>query len=232
MKGEDIVLQNQKKIGYQFPFSFTVPTNDLGKYTRANPYLINAWKVEAYPKVKKGSTLIGFEPDGRVYTVNFSESKIARSGERSGDFTLSIDRTSDDWTIKLNAFEGGFVETKDFFNNLATEVGYIPFLTYSGKKYPGVVQKNFYFQSRSGRFFGFMKLTLRPFHNDKPIVSLSRDRFCTPRARSTDRPAFVPLRHNIASSSPATQHDLNGSTATIAVYFLLHHSLSLTITKK
>jgi len=49
--------------------------------------------------------------------------------------------------------------------------------------------------------------------NQIAIVSLSRDRFCTPRARSTDRPAFVPLRHNIARSSPATQHYLSGSTA-------------------
>jgi len=56
--------------------------------------------------------------------------------------------------------------------------------------------------------------------------------FAPPRARSPDRPALVPLRHNIACSLLTAHYYYNGSTVTIAVYFSPHHSLTLLIAKK
>ena len=175
-KGKALVIHEMSKTGYELPNRQRFSNSgghqtDLSwrKFNSANPYIFKAWKVESYPKVKKGRPIFGFAPDNRDYTINFlSTDSIKNEGVTEGDLRIRIKRDEENWQLEIVAVNGGLQETGDEYLNLAPESGYANSLIYAGKKHEArKVTKNIYFTSRSGQMYGNIKMKIRPFHNKK-----------------------------------------------------------------
>ena len=175
-KGKALVIHEMKKLGYELPKRQRFSNSgghqtDLSwrSFTSANPYIVNAWKVESYEQIKKGKPIFGFIPDNRDYTVNFlSKNTTKNEGVTEGDLRIRFKRDEENWQLEINAANGGLQETSDDYLNLAPENGYSNLLIYTGKKHEArTIRKNIYFTSRSGRLYGNVKMRIRPFHNKK-----------------------------------------------------------------
>lgn len=139
-------------------------------------YIFKGWKIDDYPKVKKDSKLVGFKPNGKVYTLDFlSAGSIVKKEEtQDGDLHVIFNRTEDEWDIEITAINGGLLVTDDIYRNLAPETGYVDKFTYSGTK-EGLreVSKNMYFTSRNGELYGTLSMDIIPYYRKKSVIDLS-----------------------------------------------------------
>ncbi|MBL1293377.1 MAG: hypothetical protein COB61_005850 [Thiotrichales bacterium] len=175
VKGKSLIIEGFSQLGYQFPeteyFDYRSDEKNNKKSWRNSsidsPYIFNAWKVESYPKIKKGKPIFGFIPDNRDYTINFlSAGSIKNEGVTEGNLRIRFKRDEKNWQLEIIAMNGGLQEAEDEYLNLAPEEGYSNSLSYRGKKHEArTIRKNIYFISRSGRLYGNVKMRIRPFHN-------------------------------------------------------------------
>ena len=178
-KGKALVIHEMKKLGYELPKRQRFSNSgghqtDLSwrSFTSANPYIVNAWKVESYPDIKKGKPFLGFTPDGRDYTIDFlSKNKTKNEGVTEGDLRIRFKRDEENWELEITAANGGLQETEDEYLNLAPENGYASSLIYAGKKHEArKIRKNIYFSSRSGQLYGRVKLEIWPYYRDRLAI--------------------------------------------------------------
>jgi hypothetical protein len=145
-------------------------------YTEDNPYIFKVWKIERYPKVKKYSKLVGFKPNGKIYTLDFlSAGSIVKKEEtQDGDLHVIFNRTEDEWDVEITAINGGLLVTDDVYRNLAPETGYVNNFKYSGTK-EGLreVSKNMYFTSRNGEVYGTLSMDIIPYYRKNSVIDLS-----------------------------------------------------------
>ncbi len=185
-KGTGLSIRKFTKSGYQFTgiqrfdnfnrYEDSVLWQD---FTKDQPYIFKAWKVERYPEtIKSESNLYLLTPDGRKSTFDILAKGKQRfkKGVEKGNFTISFDRVDNDWSVRLEALDGGVLETNDTFRNLAPESGYQEFVEY---KFPingsDTVEKMYYIKMLDGKYYGQMTIEFRAYNyrNGKAAVILS-----------------------------------------------------------
>ena len=141
-------------------------------YTREHPYVITAWRVGKYAKVKTEKDRgLGFVPNGAVYTLDFTGTDTVRwEGTRDGDIRVSVKSNAYEWKIVIAGIDGGVQEVNDEYMILAPESGYQESITYSGssERTPNlsrsiVITKNIYFMSQHGKRYGSASLEMMPY---------------------------------------------------------------------
>lgn len=188
VKGESLALAMAEKDGYDiniksngsYPHFYAIkkfPDSLLWKdYTRENPYVIRAYRVEKYAKVKSENNRgLDFIPNGSVYTIDFSgEERVKWEGIRDGDIRIIFTRNDKEWQVKVESVDGGLQETSDTYMNMAPESGYQKSLIYSGKALENFnisrsisVKKNLYFVSHHGKRYGALRIEILPYSNEK-----------------------------------------------------------------
>ena len=171
-KGSAFTVEKLTKAGYDFTGRVRFINDNSGNtegiswksYSQKKPYIFKGWKVEHYPKVKTQSNLpFLFTPDGRKGTFNLLETgkDFLKKGVHEGDFIVSFLKTGNMWTVRLEAINGGLLETIDPLMNLAPKSGYRDFYEY---QFPLDGQnsaiKRFYFTSRGGSQFGKLNIDI------------------------------------------------------------------------
>jgi hypothetical protein len=151
-------------------------------YTREHPYVITAWRVGKYAKVKTEKDRgLGFVPNGAVYTLDFTGTDTVRwEGTRDGDIRVSITRNDKEWKVVIEGIDGGVQEASDTYMNLAPESGYQKSLTFSGQAKEDfdhsngiVTTKKIYFISQHGKRYGSASLEMRPYFDEDTVIYTS-----------------------------------------------------------
>ncbi|MBL1432949.1 MAG: carboxypeptidase regulatory-like domain-containing protein [Gammaproteobacteria bacterium] len=181
----------------QFPRNHLLPEFDWEINSSSNPLIINVWRVYSYPDLKKGDVLLRFIPDGRAYTIDFfAEEKvqekekitglyavipnrfklntsrhIKKEGEVFGDLRIWMKRSETEWEMEIQAIDGGLIKTKDMFTNLAPKNGYTNTFNFGGLNFSQHIRENFYFRSRKGELYGYVKLRIMPEFRDDSAIS-------------------------------------------------------------
>ncbi len=173
--GTAFVVEKFTKPGYEFPPRQRF-VNERGQnkaellwsdYTEDNPYVFKAWKVvkSGYPNVSEAKTNYGFKL-GKTYSMDFTslnKRKIRKEGKLDLDMQVLFNRDdAGNWSLKLSVPDGGLIETKDQYLNMAPESGYQQVIEYSGTKKDYVLEKNYYIHSR-GRLYGRLNTEIQPF---------------------------------------------------------------------
>lgn len=177
VRGAGLSIKSFSKLHYQFPeqiyfdndkrFEDSVLWKD---FTKENPYIFKAWKVERYPKVNTNvnGTTFSFNLN-TIYSMDFTKSspkKVKHKGSLDLDLQVIINHNNSSWEAKLLVPNGGLIETNDSYLNLAPETGYVKELSYSGvDKKKDWVKKKYYIYSR-GKYYGSLIAEIRPLYRD------------------------------------------------------------------
>jgi len=174
------------KLPFESGQSILLEANDHGRgvqswegYSKNNPYIIRAWRVEQFENVLHGRTLLGLSPDNKVHT--FIKTKqysklIAKSGVHpDGDLLISctrdpggIEKKNGSWEVVIKAIDGGLQETDDSYKIEAPVDGYhetVIISQDSGESFGTSVLKNkyYYYTARNGNAYGSLKITYEPY---------------------------------------------------------------------
>lgn len=172
-RGESLRFDKLTKSGYQFANlkSFETLAKNVSNaeqswetYTKDNPFIFKAWKINRFPKVKKdvGVPLM-FQPDGRLYTLSMLETNDQFSeGKMDGDIYFSFSRNQDDWAVDMTAVDGGFIETDDEFTLMAPDAGYVKKMVFSGSDFRVSQYKKLYFKSNNPLAYSVLNLRIKP----------------------------------------------------------------------
>lgn len=156
-------------------------------YPEDNPYIFQAWRIdsdELVTNLKSDYDILRADCEGNIYTLDLLAD--ARSKERKfqgvGDGQLRVrffceeaqaTKTAD-WTLEIEAIDGGLLETDDIYMFKAPEVGYISSYRWTFHKdhpnYPGILSQKFYFYSNHGKEYGSLVLSFRVFQGG-PILN-------------------------------------------------------------
>ena len=151
-------------------------------YTHEHPYVIKAWRVDHYAKVKHEKDRgLGFVPDGSVETIDFNGTDRVKWKEiRQGDLRVSAKRNEKEWSVRVEAVDGWLSETEQFYKNVAPENGSYKQLIFNGKSNGDefnsrgiVVNKSFYFMSQGGKRYGVVSMRIRPYFNEDTVIYTS-----------------------------------------------------------
>jgi hypothetical protein len=146
-----------------------------------NPVIIKMWKLGEPANLISHQTLFGFQPDGRVYTLDLLADQKIASVSANGDLRVQFQRQSVlkpkeeyPWILGISAVNGGLIETTDEFEYLAPENGYQPQVSFrtnsiSPKAMPDLI-KDFYFTSRNGQVYGVMSLQIFSDYNGQSAI--------------------------------------------------------------
>lgn len=154
-------------------------------YTYEHPYVIKAWRVDRYAKVKyENKRRLVFIADEALETVDFSGTERVKWKEvKPGDLRISAKRDvrewslpgESEWSVKIDAINGWVKETNDTYMYLAPDQGGSPSVVFAGiGKFGTVVNKKFYFYSGSTRRYGAVQMEIYPFHGEnKTLINTS-----------------------------------------------------------
>ena len=173
-EGTGLSIREFIKPGYQFPgiqafdnyqrFEDSVLWKN---FSEDKPYVFKVWKIERYPEViRSEKNLYLLTPDGRQSTFDLLAKGKQRfkKGVQAGDFTVSFSRADDKWSVRVEALNGGILETNDIYQNLAPESGYQKFVEY---KFPinhsDTAEKKYNIQMRDGKYYGQMTIEFRAY---------------------------------------------------------------------
>lgn len=146
-----------------------------------NPVIIKMWELGESANLVSHRTLFGFQPDGRIYTLDLLADKKMESGNANGDLRVQFKRQSVlkpkeeyPWTLELSAVNGGLIETTDEFEYLAPGNGYLPQVLFQTnaifpKAMPDIT-KDYYFTSRNGQVYGVVSLQIFSDYNGQSAI--------------------------------------------------------------
>jgi hypothetical protein len=185
--GDSLSIESVSKEGYQLspkaPNGFGYGSENVPDPIHPdpqNPVIIRMWKLGESAKLISNRTLFGFQPDGRVYTLDLLADK-KESGSANGDLRIQFQRQSVlkpkeiyPWSLDISAIDGGLVETTDEFEYVAPESGYQPQILFqtnsiSPKAMPDVT-KDYYFASRNGQVYGVISLQIFSDYNGQSAI--------------------------------------------------------------
>jgi hypothetical protein len=141
------------------------------------PVVIRMWKQGQREPTVSREGFYGFRPDGRVYTVDLLSSKNIEGDTGQGDLQVRITRPENvkprekyPWRLEVAAVGGGLVQAKDEFLFQAPEIGYSPALEVemdpAEASWTSVLKKSLYLQSRGGKVYGAIQMTIRPNYSN------------------------------------------------------------------
>lgn len=178
--GDVLELEAMAKDGYRL--SPKIP-HSLGTSGGSfeHPTIFRMWKLGETANLVSHRTLFGFQPDGRVYTLNLIADQKTASGSVNGDLRVQFQRQSVlepkeeyRWTLEISAVEGGLMETTDEFEYLAPENGYQPQILFqtnsiAPRSMPDLT-KDYYFNSRNGQVYGVLHLQIFSDYNGQGAI--------------------------------------------------------------
>ncbi|MGA3143811.1 MAG: hypothetical protein ABSF10_12445 [Verrucomicrobiota bacterium] len=146
-----------------------------------NPVIIQMWKLGEPANLISHRTLFGFEPDGRIYTLDLIADQKIASGNVNGDLRVQFQRQSIlkpkekyPWALEISAVDGGLAETTDEFEYVAPENGYQPKISFqtnsiSPKAMPDIT-RDYYFTSRNGQVYGVVSMQFFSDYNGQSAI--------------------------------------------------------------
>lgn len=154
-------------------------------YTEENPYVFTVWRKtddSLATKLFQDDQTFDFSCDGAVYTFDFTKKKAAemqKKGAADGQLRVRYHceaqqhfRYMGDWSVEIEAVDGGIQETSDVYLNQAPEAGYQSVYKIEMKQgepdYQGRVTKQFYFSAHGDQFHGSIIATFEPYIPNKP----------------------------------------------------------------
>jgi hypothetical protein len=145
------------------------------------PIIIKMWKLGEPANLISHRTLFGFQPDGRIYTLDLIGDSKMVGASLNGDLQIRFQRPLElkpkeiyDWTLDIFVVNGGLIETTDEFEYLAPENGYQPQISFqtnsvSPKAMPDIT-KDYYFNSRNGQVYGVVSLQIFSDYNGQSAI--------------------------------------------------------------
>jgi len=134
--------------------------------TRGNPFVMHAWRVEKFEKVKADSGYLEPVPGGKTY----EHAGIVASCEREPkDPQKHWREQKGSWSITLRAIEGGIQESNDIYLNVAPEAGYQPQITVSMQRddsgyRPNIIPaRRYYYTANKGKLYGAVSAIFEPY---------------------------------------------------------------------
>jgi len=135
-----------------------------------NPVVFKMWKKGESAKLVSYRKLLGFQPDGRVYTIDLLNGKKIENGDVQGDLRVKFQRPPIEpnkvysWTLEISAIGGGLVETTDETPYLAPENGYqsqilLQTNSVSPSAMPNII-KDYYITTRNSQNYGIIHLEI------------------------------------------------------------------------
>jgi uncharacterized protein YegP (UPF0339 family) len=191
--GFNLGIKKIKKTGYEFTdvpnksyangttYSYLEGADIPKKITADSPVVLKGWKIEETPQTyfQRDGVNYGFK-SGETYTINFLNRGKKQKGEAEGDLRVSFERSGDmaknkpSWHVRLEAVNGGLVETSDTYMYQAPEDGYSSVWEFGHNNedsdYESKKHVDFYLKSRNGQVYARLNMELIPFYNNKYSV--------------------------------------------------------------
>jgi hypothetical protein len=191
--GVRMVIRTIKKAGYEFT---TIPDNNSHivlnygilkgshipkKIAEDTPVVFKGWKIGNIPTkyFQESYVRYGFDA-GEIYTIDFLNRGAKHKGQVEGDLRVFFERSGDmvrdkpSWSVRLEAVNGGLIETSDVYNYLAPEDGYSASWEYGhshdDSDYTSIKQITLYLKSRNGQVHTRLNLEINPFYNTRPVI--------------------------------------------------------------
>ncbi|HUA65490.1 MAG TPA: hypothetical protein VME24_06565 [Alphaproteobacteria bacterium] len=184
--GASLAIRSVEREGYRL----SPKTEDIYSYGNTptpyrpdlqNPVIIRMWKLGEPANLISHKTLLGFQPDGRTYTLDLLADKKMEGANPNGDLQIQFRRTlilkpgeTYNWELDISAVDGGLIETADEFEYLAPEGGYQPTISLqtnsvSPSAAPDMT-KNYYLTSRNGQLYGVVSLQIFSDYNGQSAI--------------------------------------------------------------
>jgi hypothetical protein len=186
VSGDSLTIKSVEKAAYKL----TPKMEDIYSYGGVpkpyhpdpqNPVIIRMWKLGKSANLISHRTLLGFEPDGRIYTLDLVADTKKEGDYLDGDLRIQFQRDGSirpkeeyPWSLEISAIDGGFIETTDEFEYLAPENGYQPQImfktnSFAPRSMPDLT-KDYYFTARHGRVHGVLHLQIFSDYNGKSAI--------------------------------------------------------------
>jgi hypothetical protein len=143
-----------------------------------NPYVIQAWRVEKFEKVKRLGGGYSPQPNGKDFRFKGMVTHCSREQKVPN---LHWRKQEGSWSITFRPIDGGIQQTNDFYLNEAPEDGYQSELTVSMQRgspdYQVYIRKPiryYYYHTKNGkRYYGSFEATYDPYmFNDECRVNI------------------------------------------------------------
>jgi len=187
--GVNIRLNHFKKSGYEFSQYANIflksykqfPDDKLWEdYTQSNPFILKSWKKTKPARLVHDTKFIGLSNDGYIYGLNFMSRRVKSRGSRNGDLVVSMTlshkaKNRFDWTVNIEAVNGGIIESEDEIMNKAPDVGYkekwqLEMLV-SDSKWKSRLRKRFYIYTN--KRYGRVEMEFVPGYRDDSAIDLT-----------------------------------------------------------
>lgn len=154
-------------------------------YTLEAPYIFRVWRISSTEYARdlhQGSLSPRFDCDGRTFTFDFTQER-AKDRKIAGDAVGQIkmrytcqenrdSRDTGDWSVEIEAVDGGIQESLDVYLNQAPIGGYAPTYKIEMQKDDSTYRdrsiKHFYFTANNGEYYGAIRARIYPYRYEKP----------------------------------------------------------------
>lgn len=186
VRGISMIILDAKKPGYDsslpgggyFRLRSKNPAELVSTYTQNNPYIVHAWKLpkaEAVWSARRSK--VKLIPDGRPYSVTFADRRASIEEGHSDKAHLWISMTAEpdeklyrrgNWSIVIEAVDGGVQPTEDELMYEAPEAGYSRrwerSYSMGEADYESVIRRQeFYFIAHNKGVYGRLIMDIYPF---------------------------------------------------------------------
>ena len=152
-------------------FAFSPQYSEIHRPDPANPIVFHMWKKGPTESLVERDRSFRVRLDDNPIIVDLLTGKRQEGAATKGDLRLSLKRpagllyprTPYDWEFRIDAIDGGIVETTDVFPYRAPESGYEPGYKYAlrtNMKIAGGASavKKYYFRGRNGTFYASLDI--------------------------------------------------------------------------
>lgn len=216
-KGSVMAVKSLEKLGYEPSEQATRGTywywrdKDPYRPDADNPKLFHMWKKSGAEKLVKQQTMTRVPYDGTTTTFDLlSGTKVTSNGDMRVSLTrnpqqIVYGQRNYEWTLTVEAVDGGVIETQDEQMYRAPADGYQPKLAIhvpsDATDWADSKSVAFYIKSRSGKYYGSVQLDVQ-VGSDKPTTGLTFRSFVNPSgSRNLE---YDPAQNLLPDSLPLT----------------------------
>ncbi|MCP8897949.1 carboxypeptidase-like regulatory domain-containing protein [Gilvimarinus xylanilyticus] len=160
-------------------------------YPQGNPYVFQAWRIDPNDLVtnlKSGRDNFRVDCENNTYSIDMLVSPRSKKrlvldgleGQLRVRFSCeeALATETADWTVEIEAIDGGLVATDERYMYKAPDFGYVPSIRWTFNKNDsnyrgGLSRKKFYFYSNNGKEYGSLILSFDIFY-EGPILMIDK----------------------------------------------------------